>query len=77
MSATHEAVLARLAEVPLPGGGDLVSADMLRALEIENGRVRFVIEAPDAARPAASARSSRPPRAHCAACRAWTTCRSS
>ena len=49
MSATHEAVLARLAEVPLPGGGDLVSADMLRALQIKDGQVRFMIEAPDAA----------------------------
>ena len=49
MSATREAVLARLTEVSLPGGGDLVSTDMLRALHVENGQVRFVIEAPDAA----------------------------
>jgi ATP-binding protein involved in chromosome partitioning len=52
MSVTREAVLAELKRLALPGGGDLVSRDMVRALMIEGGAVRFVIEAsdPDAAR---------------------------
>ena len=32
----------------MPDGGDLVSRDMIRALAVENGAVRFVIEAPSA-----------------------------
>ena len=41
-----------LAGVGLPGGGDLVSRDLIRALTVEGGAVRFVIEAesPEAAR---------------------------
>lgn len=41
-----------LASVPLPGGGDLVSRDLIRALRVEGGQVAFVIEAatPDEAR---------------------------
>ena len=52
MSVTREAVLQALSQVGLPGGGDLVSRDLVRALVIEGGAVRFVIEAadPDAAR---------------------------
>ena len=41
-----DAVLARFA---LPDGGTLVSRDMIRAVTIEGGAVRFVIEAPSAA----------------------------
>ncbi|SMX43843.1 Mrp/NBP35 family ATP-binding protein [Maliponia aquimaris] len=40
-----EAVLARL---ELPDGGNLISRDMIRALRVEAGAVRFVIEAPSA-----------------------------
>ena len=52
MSVTRETVLAALARISLPDGGDLVSRDMIRALTIEAGQVRFVIEAasPDQAR---------------------------
>jgi ATP-binding protein involved in chromosome partitioning len=52
MPVSREDVLAALAKVALPGGGDLVSRDMVRALQIDAGLVRFVIEAesPDEAR---------------------------
>ena len=46
MTEIRDAVLARLEEVTLPDGGDLVSRDMVRALAVEGGKVRFVIEAP-------------------------------
>ena len=49
MTATRESVLAALARVVLPDGGSLVSRDLVRALTVEEGLVRFVIEAPDAA----------------------------
>lgn len=52
MSVDRELVLRALAGVALPGGGDLVSRDLIRALTVEGGAVRFVIEAesPEAAR---------------------------
>lgn len=46
MSLTPESVRAALARITLPDGGDLVSRDMIRALSIEGGVVRFVVEAP-------------------------------
>ena len=46
MSLTEDLVRAELARLVLPDGGDLVSRDMIRALSIESGDVRFVIEAP-------------------------------
>ena len=50
MSApTKDAILTALRGIALPDGGDLVSRDMVRALTIEGGAVRFVIEAPTAA----------------------------
>ncbi len=51
------AVLQVLAEVTLPDGGDLVGRDLIRALTVEAGAVRFVIEAasPDEARALAPA----------------------
>lgn len=48
MAATRETVLFELQQIALPGGGTLISADLVRALNVENGVVRFVIEAPDA-----------------------------
>ena len=42
------AVLNALKAVALADGGDLVSRDMVRALSVDGGVVRFVIEAPDA-----------------------------
>ena len=47
MTVTREGVLAALDKVSLPDGGTLVSRDMVRALAVEGGAVRFVIEAPD------------------------------
>ncbi|MEP2530810.1 Mrp/NBP35 family ATP-binding protein [Shimia sp.] len=49
MSVQQSVILENLRRLELPDGGDLVSRDMVRALTIEDGRVRFVIEAPSAA----------------------------
>ncbi|WP_417249870.1 P-loop NTPase [Celeribacter sp.] len=49
MSLTRDDIMAALADVTLPDGRALTKADCLRALTIEGGMVRFVIEAPDAA----------------------------
>ena len=46
MSVSRDEVLALLARISTPGGGDLVSRDMVRALVVDGGAVRFVIEAP-------------------------------
>ena len=51
--SSKEEVLKALSSLTLPDGGDLVSRDMIRALNVEGGTVRFVIEAPD---PEAAAR---------------------
>jgi len=45
MTVTREAVLQVLGGLRLPAGGDPVSADLIRALTIDGGQVRFVIEA--------------------------------
>jgi ATP-binding protein involved in chromosome partitioning len=52
MTVSREGVLGALAKISIPGGGDLVSRDLIRALTIDGGVVRFVIEAdsPDQAR---------------------------
>jgi ATP-binding protein involved in chromosome partitioning len=47
MSLTREAVLEALKRVMLPDGGDIVGRDLVRALSVEGGAVRFVLEAPD------------------------------
>ncbi len=46
MALDRDTVLACLARIGLPDGGDLVSRDMIRALGVDGGAVRFVIEAP-------------------------------
>ncbi|EPX76250.1 Mrp/NBP35 family ATP-binding protein [Salipiger mucosus] len=46
MTDLKDAVRTRLAQFDLPDGGDLVSRDMIRALGVDDGAVRFVIEAP-------------------------------
>ena len=46
MAVTRDEILSTLAAVTLPGGDSIVSRDMVRALTIEGGAVRFVIEAP-------------------------------
>ena len=48
MAISRENVLAVLARMAVPGGGDLVSRDMIRALTVEGGAVRLVIEAASA-----------------------------
>ena len=59
MAARHDDIEARLKSVPVPGGGDLVSRDLVRALRIEGGSVHFVIEAenPEAAQALEAARA--------------------
>lgn len=46
MSLTRDDVLTVLSKISTPAGGDLVSRDLVRALVIEGGQIRFVIEAP-------------------------------
>jgi ATP-binding protein involved in chromosome partitioning len=46
MATTRDAILDELKKLELPDGGDLVSRDMVRALSVDGGTVRFVIEAP-------------------------------
>ena len=52
MTLAREEIMATLAAVPVPEGGTLVTQDLIRALMIDAGQVRFVIEAatPDQAR---------------------------
>jgi ATP-binding protein involved in chromosome partitioning len=52
MSADREQILKALSQVMVPGGGNLVSRDLIRALSVDAGVVRFVLEAatPDEAR---------------------------
>lgn len=59
MAIDRDVVLDRLKSVGVPGGGDLVSRDLVRALRIEGDVVSFVIEAdsPDGARMLETARS--------------------
>uniref|UniRef100_UPI0018EED866 iron-sulfur cluster assembly protein n=1 Tax=Paracoccus binzhouensis TaxID=2796149 RepID=UPI0018EED866 len=49
MAISRERVLEELARIAVPGGGTLVSRDLVRALAVESGVIRFVIEAEDAA----------------------------
>ncbi len=60
MTLTRDAVLEALQQVALPDGGSLVSRDLVRALSIDGGAVRFVIEAetPEAARALAPCRDA-------------------
>lgn len=52
MALTKEIVMGALSGVAVPQGGTLVSRDLIRALGVEDGKIRFVIEAatPDEAR---------------------------
>ena len=47
MAISRDEILDALSRLTLPSGANLVSSDMVRALTIEGGNVRFVIEAPD------------------------------
>ncbi len=44
MTPTREQILAALSSLGLPDGGNLVSRDMIRALSVDGGTVKFVIE---------------------------------
>ncbi|WP_439154261.1 Mrp/NBP35 family ATP-binding protein [Yoonia sp.] len=46
MPVTRDEILGALSRLTLPGGDNIVSRDMVRALTIEGTTVRFVIEAP-------------------------------
>ena len=46
MAVTREMIIQALSQLDLPGGGTLITRDLIRALTIEAGAVRFVIEAP-------------------------------
>ncbi|MBC7677313.1 MAG: Mrp/NBP35 family ATP-binding protein [Rhodoferax sp.] len=60
MSPSREDIMATLGAIPVADGGTLVSCDLIRALMIEGGQVRFVIEAatPDQARSLEPARAA-------------------
>jgi ATP-binding protein involved in chromosome partitioning len=47
MSVTSEQIRAALEQVAIPDGKTLISADLVRAIQIDGGTVRFVIEAPN------------------------------
>ena len=42
MAVQRDAILDSLKSVLVPGGGDLVSRDLVRAIQVEGGDVRFV-----------------------------------
>ncbi len=46
MSVTQRQIQEALSRLALPDGGDLIGRDMVRAITIDGGVVRFVIEAP-------------------------------
>ena len=46
MSVTKAEIEAALENVLLPDGRSLIAHDLIRALTVEGGTVRFVIEAP-------------------------------
>ena len=52
MDVSRDLILKTLTNLQLPDGGDLVSRDLIRALSVDAGAVKFVIEAatPDQAR---------------------------
>ena len=60
MSLSREDIMAALGTVRVADGGTLVSRDLIRALMIDEGQVRFVIEAesPDQARALEPARAA-------------------
>jgi ATP-binding protein involved in chromosome partitioning len=48
MNANRDVILEALSRLTLPGGQNLVERDMIRALSVDAGKVRFVIEAASA-----------------------------
>lgn len=49
MAANRDRVIQELTGIAVPGGSNLIEADLVRALVITDDEVSFVIEAPDAA----------------------------
>ncbi|MCG6112048.1 MAG: Mrp/NBP35 family ATP-binding protein [Paracoccus sp.] len=49
MSVSREAILTAIADIALPQGGTLGQADLIRALVVDEGLVRFVLEVENAA----------------------------
>ncbi len=47
MSRTKDDILATLSKIAMPDGGDLVSRDLIRAVQVSGAAVQFVIEAPN------------------------------
>ncbi len=66
MVPTRENVMEALSRLTVPGGGDIVSRDLVRALAIEGDRVRFVLEAADPDQARALEPCARRPRRSCA-----------
>jgi len=56
---TRDEILGALAKIAVPQGGSLVSNDLIRALVVDHGNVRFIIEAesPEAAKAMAAAQA--------------------
>ncbi len=46
MPITKDDILATLRRIAMPDGGDLISRDLIRAVQVNEGAVQFVIEAP-------------------------------
>ena len=46
MTATKDDIVNALSAVTLPGGDNIVAKDMIRAVSVEGGEAKFVIEAP-------------------------------
>lgn len=49
MPVTREAILTAISDIPLPQGGTLGEADIVRAISIDAGTVQFVLEVENAA----------------------------
>ncbi|MEO0767723.1 MAG: Mrp/NBP35 family ATP-binding protein [Pseudomonadota bacterium] len=46
MAITKDDVLSALRRIEMPDGGDLVSRDLIRAVQVQDAGVQFIIEAP-------------------------------
>ncbi|MEP1586697.1 MAG: Mrp/NBP35 family ATP-binding protein [Tateyamaria sp.] len=46
MSTTKEEIQSALSRIAMPDGGDLMSRDLIRAVQIDGAAVQFIIEAP-------------------------------
>ncbi len=47
MSLTKDQILSALGRIEMPDGGNLISRDLIRAVQIDGASVQFVIEAPN------------------------------